>query len=155
MEHVARTHGDVPKQLAERTVANPLEVFTPRCCAIPAEDDRSTGSRFQDVPALGFTDRLMLDAGGVGVVRMDLHGERVPRIDELRQDGKDAAGISAAGEAPPVRRADVRERHARKRAARDPIGIPAFPRFADRRLGRRVFTVAFDERVAAPDRFFL
>ena len=64
----------------------------------PRTINSAPGAGVEDDPALGLSVRLVLDTLGVGVVGMNLNGQRRARVDELREYREAPGGIERADE---------------------------------------------------------
>ena len=94
----------------------------------------------------------MLDTLCVGIGRMHLHGEPVPRIDEFGEDRKDAIGVERAHQALSQARSQRRKGAPRERTVDHATALPALPRFADALVWVTVLAEEANERISAPDR---
>ena len=57
-----------------------------------ADDDGGAGVAVQNIPALGLAQAAVFVDLGVGVVGVDLGAQVVPGVDDLNEQGLDAAG---------------------------------------------------------------
>ena len=123
------------KRFGQGSVPDAALHLLPRDLPVKPHIEERPGLVIQDEPHLRLA-RTVLDAGGVGVVRVNLDGERKAGVDELHQQGKRRANPVAAGHDLRVRPHDLRERTSRPRAVRDdavPGGVGGqFPALRDR-----------------------
>src|SRR5579863_9029766 len=127
-------HRNAPQNFAERSVFDPALVLFARRRLRPPEHELGARLGLENHPTFRLTERLVLDALRICIVRMNLHRKVLARIDDLGEQ-----------------RAQFRDRFAGVGSAADRILVPALPRFAERRVRIAFFSVVFDESIATPD----
>ncbi len=90
---VVRFDRNAPQDVAERSVFDAALVFFARRRFRPTQHKLRTRLGFENHPTFGLAERLVLDALRVRIVGMDLHRQVLARVDDLRENRKDAAGV--------------------------------------------------------------